>query len=123
MCYSGIPIRLHSCLGDLSVCLISMYLPPQVELAAWVETGGRHGNVLMQWRFITQMETFGGMGLLCLLLSSPYEPTLLMLALWKGSSIFAEDFVEQVPHKSDQLVSSIIHPFCSPALTDPQQMT
>ncbi|XP_025052606.1 kelch repeat and BTB domain-containing protein 12 isoform X4 [Alligator sinensis] len=72
---------------------------PQVELAAWVETGGRHGNVLMQWRFITQMETFGGMGLLCLLLSSPYEPTLLMLALWKGSSIFAEDFVEQLDTK------------------------
>ena len=72
------------------------YLLLQEELGASVVTGDRHGNVLMQWRFIILMETFGGMGLLCLLLSSPCEQTLQAQALWKGSCTSVEDFMEQV---------------------------
>lgn len=68
----------------------------QEELGALVVTEDRHGNVSMQWRFITLTETFGGMDLLCLLPSSPYEQTLPAQAPWKGSSTSVEDFAEQV---------------------------
>lgn len=68
----------------------------QEELDALVVTGGRHGTVLMQWRSITLMETSGGMDLLCLLPSSPYEQTLPVQAQWKGSCTSVEDFMEQV---------------------------
>lgn len=72
-----------------------MYLL-QEELGALVMTEDRHGNVLMQWRFTTLMETFGGMDPLCLIPSSPYEQTLPAQAPWKGSCTSVEDFMEQV---------------------------
>lgn len=68
----------------------------QEELGALVMTEDRHGNVLMQWRFITLMETFGGMDPLCLLPSCPYGQTLPAQAAWKGSCTSVEDFMEQV---------------------------
>lgn len=69
---------------------------PQEELGALAVTGGRHGNVLMQWRFITLMETSGGTDLLCLPPSSPCEQTLPVQAAWKASCTSAEGFMEQV---------------------------
>lgn len=68
----------------------------QEELDASVKTEDRHGNVSMQWRSITLMEIFGGMDLLCLLPSSPYEQTAAVQAPWTGNCTSVEDFVEQV---------------------------
>lgn len=77
-------------------CYISPLYLLQEELGALVMTEDRHGNVSMQWRFITLMETFGGMDPRCLLPSSPYEPTPAVQAVWKGSCTSVEDFMEQV---------------------------